>query len=151
MFEFQKLCNEVEALTAAERAVLIADKAVAVGKGLRDLGMEGFDPLETLAAFVVGSIVSDGVISEKDYVYIYPALSKAFGDTCDLAEIKYRYKVSKDVQKEIKTYTKQLISVLTAADETLGADIVMLCLLVTSADGKISLKEKRYIKQLCAA
>ena len=32
-----------------------------------------------------------------------------------------------------------------------GADIVTLCLLVTSADGKVSLKERRYIKQLCTA
>lgn len=150
MFEFQKLCNEVEALTSAQRAALIAEKAASVTEGLCALGLEGTDPVETLAAFIIGSVVSDGVVGEKDLLNINPALTEAFGEACDLAGIQRNYKVSKDVKKLITDYTKQLLAVLAAASEELGADIVMLCLLVTSADGKVSLKEKRYIKQLCA-
>ena len=151
MFEFQKLCNEVEKLTPAERGVLIADKALAVVAGLHALGIEGTDPVETLAAFIVGSVVADGSVSEKDYLNIYPSLEEAFGEACDLAGIKNTIKVSRDVQKLIKGYTGELLSVLAMANEELAADIVMLCLLVTSVDGKVSLKEKRYIKQLCMA
>lgn len=149
MFEFQKLCNTVEGLTPAERGALIAEKSIAVVHGLRALDDIRFDPVDTLAAFIIGSVVSDGAINEKDYLYIYPSLVKAFGEMCDLAGIKTSLKVSADVQKEISSYTRALMSALSEADETLGEDLILLCLLITSADGKISLKEKRYIKQLC--
>ena len=151
MFEFQKLCSEVESLSPAKRAALIAEKAVTVVEGLHNLHIEGIDPVETLAAFIIGSVVSDGVVGEKDLLGVYPELVAALGEACDLAGIARSYKVSKDVQKEIKAYTKAIHSIVWTVDEQLGADIVTLCLLVTSADGKISLKERRYIKQLCTA
>lgn len=151
MFEFQKMCHDVEALTPSERALLLGEKSISVIKGLAELDIPEFDPIVTLASFIIGSVVSDGSISEKDYLFIYPSLVKAFGDECDLAEIKRSYKVSKDAQKEIKEYTEELLAILSRVDENLGNDIVSLCLLVTSVDGKISLKEQRYIKQLCKA
>ncbi len=151
MFEFQKLCNEVEALDPAHRAALIAEKAVSVIAGVHALGIDGIDPVETLAAFVIGSVVSDGVVSEKDLLGIEPSLVKAFGEACDLYGIEHSFKVSKDVKKEIANYTQAVHSIVWAADEQLAADIVLLCLLLTSVDGKVSLKEKRYVKQLCTA
>ncbi len=150
MFEFQKLCNAVEKLTVTERAALMADKAAAVVGGLRALDMNGTDPVETLAAFILGSVIADGSISDKDLLNVYPALTEALGEACDIAGIDKKLKVSKDVQKLVKSYTAELLAVLGAADEQLAGDIVMLCLLVTSVDGKVSLKEQRYIKQLCA-
>ena len=148
MFEFQVLCNEVEALTPEARAALIAERAVAVVQGLRKLDFP-VDPVEVLVSFVIGSVVSDGSISEKDYLKIHPSLEKAFGDLCDLAGIEHTIKVSRDVRKVIENVTKELLALLGEADETLAMNIVSLCLLVTSVDGKISLKERRYIKQLC--
>ncbi len=44
-----------------------------------------------------------------------------------------------------------MISIINVCDEELATDIISLCLLITSVDGKISLKEKRYIRQLCKA
>ncbi len=49
----------------------------------------------------------------------------------------------------IAEYTKETIRVLNFLDDDLTADIVMLCLCVVAIDGKISLREKNYIKQLC--
>ena len=49
----------------------------------------------------------------------------------------------------IKKYSKELIEILSDVDESLQLDIIILCLCVVSLDGKISLKERRYIKQLC--
>ena len=102
-----------------------------------------------LASFIIGSVEADGSISEKDHLNIFPTLEQAFGDLCDLAGIERSIKISKDVRKEIEGFTKQLLEILAEADETLGADIILLCLLVTSADGKVSLRERKYIKQLC--
>ena len=150
MFEFKKLCNELEKLSPAERGVLLAEKSVSVVKGLKALDLP-FNALETLVTFIIGSVVSDGTLSEKDYLYIYPSLVKAFGHDFDFISAKQALQIAKDIKKEIAKYTKELLSVIAKCDENLATDIVALCLLITSVDGKISLKEKRYIRQLCKA
>lgn len=150
MFEFNKLCNELEKLNPVERSVMVAEKSYSVVKRLKDLDVP-FDPVTTLVTFIIGSVVSDGTINEKDYLYIYPSLIKAFGDEFDFVSAKQTLQFAKDVQKEISKYTKELMSVINECDEDLANDIIALCLLVTSIDGKISLKEKRYIRKLCKA
>lgn len=148
MFDFFKLCNECEKLGSLERSVLLAEKSAAVLLRFNSVHIEGVSPVKTLAAFILGSIVSDGAVNEKDYLYIYPSLVKAFGVDFDFAAVKQAYKTAKDIKKEIARYTKELMTIIAAADEQLRTDIVTLCLLVVSVDGKISVKEKRYIKQL---
>lgn len=150
MFEFKKLCNELEALNPVERGVILAEKSVSVVKGLRGLEIP-LNPVSTLVTFIIGSVVSDGSINEKDYLYIYPSLVKAFGNDFDFISAKQAIGLAKDIKKEITKYTKEMISIINVCDEELATDIISLCLLITSVDGKISLKEKRYIRQLCKA
>lgn len=150
MFEFKKLCNELEVLNPVERGVILAEKSVSVIKGLSGLNIP-LDPVKTLVTFIIGSVVSDNSINEKDYLYIYPSLVKAFGNDFDFISAKQAIGLAKDIKKEITKYTKEMISIISVCDEALAADIISLCLLITSVDGKISLKEKRYIRQLCKA
>ena len=148
MFEFKKLCSEYEKLNSVERGILLAEKSVSVVKGLKENNLTE-NPLKMLVTFIIGSVVSDGALSEKDYLYIYPSLLKAFGNCIDFHTIKQTLQLSKDVKKEIEHATEELVHVISSVDENLANDIISLCLLVTSVDGKISLKEKRYIKRLC--
>lgn len=150
MFEFNKLCTELENLNPVDRGLILAEKSVSVVKGLGDLNLP-FNPVETLVEFIIGSVVSDGAVNEKDYLYIYPQLVKAFGSDYDFLSAKQALQIAKDVKKEIAKDTKDLISVISVCNAELATDIIALCLLITSADGKISLKEKRYIRQLCKA
>ena len=150
MFGFKKLCNELEALNPVERGVILAEKSVSVIKGLSGLNIP-LDPVKTLVTFIIGSVVSDNSINEKDYLYIYPSLVKAFGNDFDFISAKQAIGLAKDIKKEITKYTKEMISIISVCDEALAADIISLCLLITSVDGKISLKEKRYIRKLCKA
>lgn len=150
MFEFKKLCNTLEELNPIERGVILAEKSVSVIKGLSGLNIP-LDPVKTLVTFIIGSVVSDNSINEKDYLYIYPSLVKAFGNDFDFISAKQAIGLAKDIKKEITKYTKEMISIISICDEALAADIISLCLLITSVDGKISLKEKRYIRQLCKA
>ncbi len=150
MFEFKKLCNTLEELNPVERGVILAEKSVSVMKGLNCLEIP-LNPVETLVTFIIGSVVSDGSINEKDYLYIYPSLVKAFGNDFDFISAKQAIGLAKDIKKEITKYTKEMISIISVCDEELATDIISLCLLITSVDGKISLKEKRYIRQLCKA
>ena len=150
MFEFKKLCNTFEELNPIERGVILAEKSVSVIKGLSGLNIP-LDPVKTLVTFIIGSVVSDNSINEKDYLYIYPSLVKAFGNDFDFISAKQAIGLAKDIKKEITKYTKEMISIINVCDEELATDIISLCLLITSVDGKISLKEKRYIRQLCKA
>ena len=150
MFEFKKLCNTLEELNPIERGVILAEKSVSVIKGLSGLNIP-LDPVKTLVSFIIGSVVSDNSINEKDYLYIYPSLVKAFGNDFDFISAKQAIGLAKDIKKEITKYTKEMISIINMCDEELATDIISLCLLITSVDGKISLKEKRYIRQLCKA
>ena len=150
MFEFKKLCNTLEELNPIERGVILAEKLVSVIKGLSGLNIP-LDPVKTLVTFIIGSVVSDNSINEKDYLYIYPSLVKAFGNDFDFISAKQAIGLAKDIKKEITKYTKEMISIINVCDEELATDIISLCLLITSVDGKISLKEKRYIRQLCKA
>lgn len=150
MFEFKKLCNTLEELNPIEHGVILAEKSVSVIKGLSGLNIP-LDPVKTLVTFIIGSVVSDNSINEKDYLYIYPSLVKAFGNDFDFISAKQAIGLAKDIKKEITKYTKEMISIINVCDEELATDIISLCLLITSVDGKISLKEKRYIRQLCKA
>ena len=141
MFEFKKLCNELEELNPIERGVILAEKSVSVIKGLSGLNIP-LDPVKTLVTFIIGSVVSDNSINEKDYLYIYPSLVKAFGNDFDFISAKQAIGLAKDIKKEITKYTKEMISIINVCDEELATDIISLCLLITSVDGKISLKGK---------
>lgn len=147
MFEFNKLCDECEALSSFERGSLIVNKSVMVIKRMNELELD-IDPTKTLITFILGSIVSDSLFNEKDFLIIYPSLTKAFGTEYDYQSIKTIFKQAKDIRKIILATTKDLMKIISSADETLRVDIITLCLLIVSADRKISLKEKRYIRQL---
>lgn len=150
MFEFKKLCNEYEKLNSVEHGIMLAQKSVAVVDGLNALSLP-VDPVKTLVAFIIGSVASDGTLDEKAYLYIYPSLVKAFGSDYDFNAVKRMLKFAKDIESEISAQTEQLISVISQCDDALAADIVSLCLLITAVDGKITFKEKRYVKRLCHA
>lgn len=149
MTEFKKICNDYEKLGPAERAVLLAEVSVRVTAELKALESPELHPLKTLATFIIGAIVSDGALDEKQYLFMYPSLVKTFGEDFDFATIKATYKTCKNVRKALDAQTKELVSIISACSEDIQADIVTLCLLITSYDGKITLKEKRYIRRLC--
>lgn len=151
MFEFSKLCKEFESLTVLERGVIMTGKSAEIFAKLRKLNMPGVDPVQTLARFILGSVVADGHVNEQEYLLIYPALLHTFGDDFDFESIKKSFKDDRDGRNAVKEYTQEMLSLISLADESLIEDVVMLCLCVVSVDGKISPREQRYIRKLCKA
>lgn len=151
MFELKELCDAYEKLSAPERGLLLAEKSASVLSGLQRLSLPGIEPVETLAGFIIGSVTADGRINEAEYLLIYPALSRAFGDTFDFKSIKEGFRHNKDGKKLIAGYTEEMLCILRQLDGDLRRDVISLCLCVTSIDGKITLREKRYILRLCGA
>lgn len=149
MFEFKKLCNEFENLDSAERGLLLTEKSVKILAKIKLFDLP-VDPISALAGFIVGSVVADGKINEKEYLLIYPSLVKAFGYDFDFQSVKQSF-ASGSARKIIADYTKQMIQILSFADDELRCDVITLCLCVTALDGKISFREKQYIRRLCKA
>lgn len=138
----------VEGKNAAEREALLSERALKVTESLKALGSHLAQSIKALASFIIGSTVSEGAICEKDYMYIFPSLIKAFGKECDVAELKRAYKTSADIQNDVDKNVRAMRDVYNAASDSLKEDILFLCLLIAAEDGKISDAEKRYIRQL---
>lgn len=149
MFEFKKLCDAYESLSPIEKGIILTEKSVKILAKLHYLDIPELDPVSALVGFIMGSVVADGKVNEQEYLLIYPALVKAFGSDFDFALIKESFRKDTDGRKMIAEYTREMIEVMDALDEDLKADVITLCLCVTAIDGKVSLKEKRYIKRLC--
>ena len=151
MFEFTKLCNECEKMTVLERGALLVESSAKILAKLALLDIPDVDPVHVLASFILGSVVADGKVDEKEYLLIYPALVRVFGNDFDFESIKESFENDKDGNKALKEYTHELTSILAMLDESLQEDIVLLCLSVVTVDGKVSLKERNYIRRLCKA
>lgn len=151
MFELKKLCNSYENMTPLEKGKLLTEKSAKVLVALKVLDIPGVNPIDTLAAFIIGAIVSDGVINEKEYLFMYPALIKTFGDDFDFTRIKKSFEKDKQGRQMIKDYTQDMMMIFSFISESLKEDIIALCLCILSIDGKISLKEKIYIRKLIKA
>ena len=48
----------------------------------------------------------------------------------------------------VKQYTQNLAKVIATFDEDVIADVITLCLCVLSVDGKVTLRERNYLRQL---
>lgn len=151
MLKLKKLCDAYEDLTTVERGLLLTEKSVSLMAKLHTLSLPGLDPVSVLAGFIIGSVTADGRIREKEYLLIYPALVSAFGDQFDFATVKESFRRDKEGQKMLAAYTEEMMQILDLLDDSLAEDVITLCLCVLSIDGKVSLREKNYLRRLCRA
>lgn len=149
MFEFKKLCNSFENANAVEKGALIAEMSAVISYRLKELNITGTDPMTVLAGFIIGSVVADGKVNEQEYLLIYPALVRTFGDGFDFNSVKVSFEKDKSSKNAVTEYTEKLLQIFVLLDEDIKEDIIKLCLCVVSIDGKITLREKKHIKRLC--
>ncbi len=148
MFEFKKLCNEFERLSAVERGLILTENSVKILAKLRLSGENGKDSAQILACFLIASIVSDGKVNEQEYILMYPALCKVFGTDFDFTQVKEMVEKNVKDTKAVVDYSKEMLELLASSEESLREDLIILCLCIVSIDGKVSFKERRYIKKL---
>lgn len=149
MFDFAKICTQVEEMSPLDRTALIIEESKKIVGKFSTLNFTAYNPIDVLATFIIGAVMSDDVLDEKEYLLIYPSLVKAFGEDFDYESIKESLSKDKDGKTMLKEYINALMTIISASDEDLQTDIVTLCLLIVYIDGKITLKERRYIRQLC--
>lgn len=148
MFDFQKLCDRCEHMTVLQKVRLLAEKAPSVFARLETLGTDTASAKKTLAAFMLGSIADGGELDEMEYLLMYPSLLRVFGDKFDFSGVKRAFESGGEEKSRSRDYIRGMTEMLAGADENLRSDIVSLCLMMATVDGKISLSERNYIKQL---
>lgn len=149
MFEFKKLCDTFEKLSTLERRQLLVEKSHSVFNELQIHAAPDIDPKEILAGFMIGSVMADGKLNEMEYLLMYPSLVQTFGDDFDFQSLKVAFRRNRDGKKMVGDYVDQVMNILKTSGEKLKRDVIILCLCTTSIDGKITLKEKRYLRRLC--
>ena len=148
MKDFNELCRSVEELSPLEYAAVLGRTSLKIMPAIRAFSEDGRTCAEVLAAFVIASVYADGKLDESEYLLMAPLLKAFFGEDFDFEDAK---KLAKEWRKEGRAVKKEvdyLVDFLGTLSEELKADIIFVCLLICAVDGKVSLKEKAYIKQL---
>lgn len=148
MFEYIEKCKKFEKLSTFERFALLANKSLIITNKLSELGLNVNESLSLIATFILGSIVSDGEVNEKEFLLIYPALLRTFGDNFDFDSIKEAFQNDFKTRNELKNYLKDILSLLNSVSNELKEDIIDICFAIVTIDGKLSLKERIYMKKL---
>ena len=148
MKDFNELCRSVEELSPLEYAAVLGRTSLKIMPAIRAFSEDGRTCAEVLAAFVIASVYADGKLDESEYLLMAPLLKAFFGEDFDFEDAK---KLAKEWRKEGRAVKKEvdyLVDFLGTLSEELKGDIILACLLMCAVDGKVSLKEKSYIRQL---
>ena len=148
MFEFEKVCREVEKMDVLTYTAELAEVSQHVIEGLENIELDGIEAMAVYAGLIFGAVVSDGKLDEAEFVLIKPMLDVAVGYDFSFEEAKALLKYFKKDSKEYKQYVDAVVDLFGEIDDDLKTDIVTVCLLICGIDGKISAKEKRWLKQL---
>lgn len=150
MATLEQLCAQVEGLTQQQRMIALSQAMVDVMAGLGKVDLPDTDPSEALSGFMLSSIMADGKIDDAEWQLLLPGFKVAFGEDFDVESLKTKLENDQELAETSKAYSEVMLVVINAFDEELRNKIILLCLLLTSVDGKISEHEKEYIKELLA-
>ena len=140
MTEFNKLCKKFEEMDALQYSAILAKKSAKVLPVLSKIGGSRAD----------GAIAADGRLSEEEYLIIYPLLHAFFGEELDYETCKSAIRFLKPESKELNNVLNDMIDMFGLFDEDLKDDLIIICMLICAIDGKITPKEKNWLKELIA-
>lgn len=149
MFEFEKLCKEVENLDPETYNRLIAEKSAVIIKALSLITKSGIDGLTIYFNFILCSVAADGKLAPEEYAIMKPMFDSLAGKEVSYEEAVQIFKAAGlNKAKDYKDTVDLMVDVLGEVSLDLKRDIILVCLMICAVDGKISLKERRWIKQL---
>lgn len=127
---------------------LLGIKSKRILPALIDITQDGETGVEIFASFIIGAIAADGRLSETEYELLSPLLHAFFGEELDYETCKKSFRKMAPEQRELKKSVDEMVDVLGLLSDDLKDDIITVCLLICAVDGKVSLRERNWIKQL---
>lgn len=149
MFEFEKLCKQVENMDPALYVGLITEKSAKITAALSVITESGLNGVVLFNTFVLCSIAADGKLDKAEYEVMKPAFKALAGKDVTYEDAVQMFKdAGLNKPKDFKNLVNDMVDVIGLVSEKLREDIILVCLMVCAVDGKINLKERRWIKQL---
>lgn len=148
MNNFNQICKEFEKLDVLDYGAVIAEKSLKIIPALKEISNDGLTGVSVYATFILGAIVADGKVSEEEYILCYPLLRAFFGDEINYEDVKAAARMLKPQSRELKKCVDGMVDMLGQISDELKNDVIIVCMMICAIDGKISLKEKNWIKQL---
>ena len=148
MFEFEKVCKEIERLDPASYKDILAEKSKKAIDAISELSEGGQSGASRFLGIVLGAVISDGVLSEKEFSTIKPMLDVAFDTDMTFDSARQMISFLIPDPKEYKSFVNHTTDLFGEMSDELKADIVVVCLLVCASDGRISHKERKWLKEL---
>ena len=149
MFEFNKLCKVVEEMDPQTYGAVIAQKSVAIIAALTAITKDGMDGMKIYTNFILCSIAADGKLDEAEYQILKPGFEALAGKEVPYEEAVAAFNAAGlNRPGEYKKVVDEMVDILGMISLDLKSDIVLVCMMICAVDGKISRKEKKWIKQL---
>jgi len=149
MSSFDALCNLLEDMDPETFDQVFNEKSVAVVTQLVNLTADGKSGINAYLNFILAAVAADGNLAKKEFELLKPTFDQMAGKDVTYDEaVKMFNDMGLNKADALKDAADTMADVIGLLSEDIKDDIVMLCLLVCSIDGKISEKEKEWIKQL---
>jgi uncharacterized membrane protein YebE (DUF533 family) len=148
MSDFDKLCKEFESLDPVTFTDILREKSVKIIAALSAISKDGFTGVQIYTSFIVAAIMADGKLDKSEFNLIRPALEAMVGSEVTYEEAKEAFKAIKKNAKDDRFIVDLMVDMLGQLSQELKDDIIIVTMLVCAVDGKISMKEKKWIKQL---
>lgn len=148
MKELNQLCKEFEQIDALSYVAILTEKSTSVLPALCALTVDGYDGATIFASYIFAAIAADGRITEEEYALSYPLISAFFGDKITYEDCKAAAKNEKYARGDAKKTEKAMLLLFGMLPEDIRDDLIVITLMISAVDGKVSLREKNWIKKL---
>ena len=130
-------------------AALITEKSVKIIAALSVITKNGSDGVAIYSNFILCSIAADGKLDESEYKLLKPSFEALAGKEVSYEDAVAMFNAAGlNKSKDYKNIVDEMVDILGLVSLDLKRDIILVCMMICAVDGKISRKEKKWIKQL---
>jgi hypothetical protein len=139
MFEFENMCKAFEEMSNGERKLYLQEQSVKLINAFDKFGSDG---IQMFLYFMAVACGADGKLSIEEYSLLQEVTPVQLKYT-EVESLVNQF--SSKQQKEKATWISELVGEFS---EEMQDVIIRFCLCFCSADKKVSLKERKFIKSL---
>ncbi len=148
MNDFDRLCKTFEDLDPASYSVVLAQKSKDVLAGLAAVTGDAQSAVDLYVDIVLMAISADGKLDREEYILVEPGLSAAVGQDITYDDARKIFAKANLDARDNKAAVDEIVDMVGQVSPEIKDDIVLLTLIICSVDGKVSGKEKAWIRQL---
>ncbi len=149
MSHFDALCEVLENMDPDTFSQIINEKSAQILADLSMITEDGMGAVAIYMDFLLCAVSADGKLTEEEFYLVKPIL-----DLINDADLTYEQglevfkEAGLDKPKEYKETMDRVVDLLGTISPELKDDIILVCMMVCSVDGKISRKERKWIQKL---